>query len=170
VRCDFFGQGGAEPDVSAAPIILPLWLDLTAGLVLGLMLLRIAMVDAATRRIPDMLSLPLIGLGLGLAALSLTPALADRLIGAGTGFLVMAALGEAFFRWRHREGLGLGDAKLFGAAGAWLGWQALPLVLVLASGAALIWALVRRQRSLAFGPWLALAFWLIWAATLIQQG
>ncbi len=154
--------------VTAAPIVLPLWLQICAGLVLTLALLRIARVDQATLRIPDTISLSLAALGLGLAALSPPPALADRLIGAGAGFLLLAALGEGYFRWHRREGLGLGDAKLFGAAGAWLAWQALPWVLLVAAVAALVWALMaalimRRSGPLAFGPWLALGFWVIWA-------
>lgn len=156
--------------MTAAPIILPLWLALGAGFGLTLALLRVAQVDLATLRIPDAVSLPLIGAGLGLAALSPAPALADRLIGAGTGFLLLAVIGEVYFRWRQSEGLGLGDAKLFGAAGAWLGWQALPLVLALAAAAALIWAVVRRRHGVqAFGPWLALGFWLVWLMTMLRQ-
>ena len=155
--------------VTAAPILVPLWLQICAGLLLTLALLQIARVDQATLRIPDAISLPLIAVGLGLAALSPAPALADRLIGAGAGFLLLAALGEGYFRWHRREGLGLGDAKLFGAAGAWLGWQALPWVLLVAAGAALVWAMVaRRQGAVAFGPWLALAFWLIWFWAVLQ--
>ena len=162
-------QGGAGPMVTAAPILVPLWLQICAGLLLTLALLQIARVDQATLRIPDAISLPLIAVGLGLAALSPAPALADRLIGAGAGFLLLAALGEGYFRWYRREGLGLGDAKLFGAAGAWLGWQALPWVLLVAAGAALVWAMVaRRQGAVAFGPWLALAFWLIWFWAVLQ--
>lgn len=149
--------------MTAAPIVLPLWLHLCAGLVLTLALLRIARVDQATLRIPDAISLPLAAIGLGLAALSPPPALADRLIGAGAGFLLLALVGEGYFRWKGREGLGLGDAKLFAAAGAWLGWQALPWVLAIAAAAGLIAALVmRRSGPLAFGPWLALGFWVMW--------
>jgi leader peptidase (prepilin peptidase)/N-methyltransferase len=66
--------------------------------------------------------------------------------------------------------LGLGDAKLFAGAGAWVSWQGLPSVLLLAAAAALAWQLVaarRRGRSLMggelpFGPYLATALWLVW--------
>lgn len=128
---------------------------------LGLWLLVIAVIDLKTLRISDMLSLPLMVFGLIFAGFQDIRILADHLIGAGVGFLVLGLVGEFFFRLRGREGLGLGDAKLFAAAGAWLGWQALPMVLLVAALGGLCWALLRRERGeLAFGPWLALGFWL----------
>lgn len=132
---------------------------LSAGI--GGYLLAIAVIDLKTLRIPDSLSLPLVAAGLALAATGPKEILADHLIGAGLGFLLLAGFGEIFFRLRDREGLGLGDAKLFAAAGAWLGWQTLPVVLFLASCGGLCWALAcSRSREIAFGPWIALGFWL----------
>ena len=127
----------------------------------GIWLLTLACIDLRSLRIPDMMSLPLLAVGLSLAWIGSLTTFADHLIGAGVGFLVLALFGEIFFRLRGREGLGLGDAKLFGAAGAWLGWQALPLVLLVAAVGGLVWALAQRQREIAFGPWLALGFWLV---------
>ncbi len=123
----------------------------------------IAVVDFRDRRIPDWASLPLIALGLGLSGMASHIPLADRLIGAGVGFLLLWGIGEAFYRWRGVEGLGIGDAKLFAAAGAWLGWQALPGVLLIAAVMGLVFALLTRGRELAFGPWLAAGFALVWA-------
>lgn len=142
------------------------WNLLFASL-LGLWLLIVAMVDLRTFRIPDTLSLTLLGLGLVFAAWRSQYDLATHLLGAAAGYLSLALFGEAFFRLRGREGLGLGDAKLFGAAGAWLGWPALPFVLLLASVSGVLWALVaergwRSDRRLAFGPHIAAGFWLVW--------
>lgn len=138
---------------------------------LGVWLAVIAVIDARTLRIPDGLSLPLIGAGLVAAAFWPASELADRLIGAGAGFLILGAVGEVYFRLRQREGLGLGDAKLFAGAGAWLGWQMLPWVLVVASVAALCRALIHRSRpEIAFGPWLALGFWLCLQVRLFWPG
>lgn len=91
-----------------------------ASLGLTAVLLAVARIDAQTFRIPDAISLPLIAAGLGLAALQ--AGWLDHLIGALLGFAVLAGIGEAHFRRTGREGLGLGDAKLFAAAGgmAWL--------------------------------------------------
>ncbi|MES2665532.1 MAG: A24 family peptidase [Pseudomonadota bacterium] len=133
-----------------------------ATLILTLALLAIARIDARSLRIPDVISLPLICAGLLLAAAQ--PGWQDHLIGAVVGFAVLGGLGEAYFRRTGREGLGLGDAKLFAAAGAWLGWQALPQVLLIAALGGLAFAALRRQTAggIAFGPWLALGFWLVW--------
>lgn len=132
---------------------------LSAGI--GVYLLAIAIIDLKTLRIPDYLSLPLVAAGLVMAATGPSELFADHLIGAGSGFLLLAGLGEIFFRLRDREGLGLGDAKLYAAAGAWLGWQGLPNVMLLASIGGLCWALAHtRSKQIAFGPWIALGFWL----------
>lgn len=147
-----------------------LWLGVTAGLFA--VLAAVAVVDMRTLRIPDELSLPLIGLGLVVvwAMPGLAPgsgAVWDHLIGAVIAYGLFALLGEIIFRRTGQEALGLGDAKLFAAAGAWLGWQALPLVLLIASVAGLVAAVVARRfftggREVAFGPWIALSFATVW--------
>lgn len=138
------------------------------GAFLFAMLAAIAVVDLRTYRIPDRLSLPLTGGGLLWAAVAGPGPWTDHLIGAAAGYASLAGFGAVYFRLRGREGLGLGDAKLFAAAGAWLGWQALPLVLATAALAGLVFAFATSRRRpdarLAFGPWLALATWLVWLA------
>jgi leader peptidase (prepilin peptidase)/N-methyltransferase len=111
------------------------------------------------------LSLPLAAAGLLHAAMLDPEALPAHLLGAGLGYASLAAFGALYFRLRGREGLGLGDAKLFAAGGAWLGWQALPLVLAVAAVTGLVFALAARRRPaphIAFGPWLALGIWIGW--------
>ncbi|HYC14651.1 MAG TPA: A24 family peptidase, partial [Stellaceae bacterium] len=104
-------------------------------------------------------------------AASLEPdALLARTIGAVAGFAVFWVLALLYIRVRHREGLGLGDAKLLAGAGAWLGWGALPSVVLVAAvvglGAALTVSLAGRRvaldTKLPFGPALCLGFWLVW--------
>lgn len=135
------------------------------SLVLGAFLLAIAVIDRRSHRIPDRLSLPLIALGLGQAAFA-GAAMPDHVLGAAGGYLALAGFGALHFRWRGTEGLGLGDAKLFAAAGAWLGWQALPLVLAIAAVGGLAHAVLaaraRAGEAIAFGPWIALAIWICW--------
>ena len=135
--------------------------------VLFLVLAWIAVVDFRDRRIPDIASLPLIVIGLAISGFASQIGLADRLIGAGVGFLVLWALGAAFYRLRGVEGLGIGDAKLFAATGAWLGWQDLPVVLLMAAVMGLAYAALTRKRVLAFGPWLAAGFALSWLHGLV---
>jgi leader peptidase (prepilin peptidase) / N-methyltransferase len=173
----FEGAGGVRRGWLAA--ILPLLLLMEAvftppshwlaGGVLACILLMIAAVDALTFRIPDLLSLPLIAIGLAAGAIAGAD-LGDRVIGAALGFLVLAALAWAYRALRGREGLGLGDAKLLAAGGAWVGWQALPTILLLAAGGGLLMAAVavlRRGRealaeAFAFGPALAGGVWVAW--------
>ena len=145
--------------VGAVPVTL-------ASVGLGVALAAIAVWDLRTRRIPDAISLPLIVAGLGWAFWCGERAWPSYLIGTLAGYASLAGAGALYFRLRGREGLGLGDAKLFAAAGAWLGWQTLPLVLLVGSVGGLLYAVLARQRDapaeLAFGPWLALGIWLAW--------
>ena len=130
----------------------------------------IAIVDFREKRIPDLASLPLIAAGLALSGLVTMVPLADRLIGSGVGFLLLWSIGEVHFRLRGQEGLGIGDAKLLAAAGAWLGWAALPAVLLIAALMGLAYAVLRpglRQDGLAFGPWLAAGFLVCWLKLLM---
>jgi len=162
-----------------------LWLTpdlLAAGLLAtgGWLLLTLALLDARHLWLPDALTLPLAALGLTLGDWVLPVPLPDRLIGAALGYAGLALLAAAYRRLRGAEGLGLGDAKLLGAIGAWWGWTALPPVLLLASVAGLLWALALRLRgrtidgktALPFGTFLCLAVapavWLGWSLGLIQ--
>ncbi|MEO0911780.1 MAG: A24 family peptidase [Pseudomonadota bacterium] len=146
------------------------WLDVVATPFLLAALGWITVTDIRSHRIPDAVSLPLIGAGLALASMRSGGLPSDHLIGAAAAYLVFAAFGEAFYRLRGREGLGLGDAKLLAAAGAWLGWADLPLLVVMAAGGALLFGMVRAwsaKHQLAFGPWLAMAFAVLWLRFLV---
>ena len=139
--------------------------------VLGWWLLALALIDLRTWRLPDALTLPLIAAGLGAAALDLLPAvrLLHSLVGAAVGYLALAGVGWAYRRLRGRDGLGLGDAKLLAAAGAWLGAEALPWLVLTAAILGLALALtrarpVRAETAVPFGPPLALAFWSLFVA------
>lgn len=145
--------------------------ELASQAVLNVLLISvsiwIAVVDFRTKRIPDKASLPLIAIGLALSGYASALPLADRLIGAGAGFLLLWALGEGMFRLLGQEALGIGDAKLFSAAGAWLGWQGLPAVMLVSAAMGLAFAALRpatAERELAFGPWLAAGIVLNWVS------
>jgi len=142
---------------------------LAATPLLGAALLALAWIDLRERRLPDRLTLPLIAAGLALAAWRDGGWPIAELIGASAGLCVFWALGEAHWRRRGTEGLGLGDAKLLAAAGAWLGWRALPLVVLVAALGALAFAALGRprRREVAFGPWLAMAFLALWLARIL---
>jgi len=137
---------------------------------LGWWLLTLAWIDLRRWLLPDLLTLPLIVAGLGVAAVSGSDDVLDRALGAALGYLSLRAIAAAYRALRHREGLGRGDAKLLAAAGAWVGAMALPEVILLAALAALFAAAGLRlggvrlhaRSALQFGPFLALATWIIW--------
>jgi leader peptidase (prepilin peptidase)/N-methyltransferase len=142
------------------------WLDC----LLGWWLLVLGWIDVRYWLLPDVLTLPLLVLGLALTTALALEGLADHAAAAIIGYLALRAVAWIYQRLRHREGLGQGDAKLFAAAGAWLGIAALPQVILLAALAALITAAglalagrrMRAHSALPFGPFLALATWLLW--------
>jgi leader peptidase (prepilin peptidase)/N-methyltransferase len=129
-------------------------------------LLALAVIDARTLLLPDRLTLGLLWAGLLANALGYWSALPlpDAVLGALAGYASLAAVAWGYAQLTGREGMGLGDAKLLAALGAWLGWLALPLMVLLASllallvgGLALWRGRADRHTALPFGPFLALA-------------
>ncbi|HEX7855982.1 MAG TPA: A24 family peptidase [Sphingobium sp.] len=116
---------------------------------LGWIVLALALLDARHFWLPDALTLPLAFLGLTIGPFVTDASMPDRWIGAAVGYGALMAIALGYRALRGREGLGLGDAKLLGAIGAWTGWQALPFVLLIASVAALGWAGVMALRGQA---------------------
>lgn len=141
-----------------------------SSILLGWCLLVLAVIDLRHLVLPDVLTLPLIPIGL-LVAYVIDPGLInDHVFGAVIGLIVFVGIAWLYAYLRNREGLGLGDAKLLAGAGAWLGWAALPGVVLMAACSALATALLGRTierqdaatREVAFGPHLAFAFWASW--------
>ena len=140
---------------------------LAAGL-FGLLLLAAAAIDAETQILPDALVLPTLWLGLAVNAFELFAQPASAILGAAIGYGALRLVNESYRLLRGRDGLGLGDCKLAAALGAWVGWQALPLALLLAIAlgvlSGLLLLLTRRQAAdqpFAFGPMLAAAGFLV---------
>jgi leader peptidase (prepilin peptidase)/N-methyltransferase len=135
---------------------------------LGWTLLGLAWIDWQHMRLPDVLTLPLLLAGLFATALIEPGELTSHALGAALGWAGLRALAATYRGLRGFSGIGAGDAKLLAAGGAWLGWEALPTVLLLAALSGLSFAIVLRLRGrtigwtsrIAFGPWLALAIWL----------
>ena len=156
-----------EAGVAVSAVLLAPGSDIPILLVAGWSLGLLATVDFLALRLPDIVTLPLGLAGLLLGPRLLDTPLADHVIGAFAGYAVLALLAWAYARLRGREGLGLGDAKLLAAAGSWLGWQALPNVVVLACAGGLAWAALRTLRRgrdglaepIAFGLPLCAAIW-----------
>jgi len=151
-----------------------LWID--CGL--GWSLLALAWIDWRHLRLPDAITLPLLLAGLAATWLVAPEDTTDHAIGAVAGYLGFRLLARAYRILRGRDGLGPGDAKLLAAAGAWLGWMALPLVILLAAVCGIAVALVGTVRHgrfnatvwhgrfdgaamLPFGPCLAFSIWVV---------
>lgn len=144
--------------------LIPPGIPLLGGLLLLSVLLILATIDAQTQLLPDGLTLPLLWAGLLFNLSDTFAPLAEAVIGAMAGYLSLWSVYWVFRLLTGKEALGYGDFKLLAALGAWLGWQALPQTLLLASASGLVWTLLQRlitrqslQQPLAFGPWLALA-------------
>jgi leader peptidase (prepilin peptidase)/N-methyltransferase len=151
--------------------IAPGWLG-GAGALFGWWLLALAALDLKHLWLPDRLTLPLIGLGLLAGLVGIDPVPIDRVAGAVVGFGTLWIVAEGYRLLRRRIGLGGGDPKLFGAIGAWLGWQALPWVLIVACCGGLGYVItmaLRRQpvdatTPLPFGTLLAAGAFAYWTA------
>ena len=135
-----------------------------AACLLCLPLLIAADIDRRHHLLPDLITIPLLWLGLLLNLGAIVTPLNDAVIGAVTGYLGLRALSHAITLVTGAEGIGEGDFKLVAALGAWLGWQAmLPVVLIaapLAVLSGLLDAARTRTRALprmAFGPALSAA-------------
>ena len=149
-----------------------------AALVLTWVLVAATGIDFDHHLLPDQITLPLLWLGLALnLGFGLFASLEDAVIGAIAGYGVLWAIFHLFRLLTGKEGMGFGDFKLLAALGAWLGWQALPLIVLLASivgavaGLTLMVALRRgREIPIAFGPYLAIAGWiaLLWGDRILE--
>jgi leader peptidase (prepilin peptidase)/N-methyltransferase len=129
-------------------------------------LIALTFIDFDTQLLPDNITLPLLWAGLLANVLGLLQGvtLRDAVIGAIAGYLALWTIYWLFKLIRGKEGMGYGDFKLLAALGAWLGWQMLPLIVLLSSvvGAVIGLGLVAfkgrdHQIPLAFGPYLAIA-------------
>ncbi|MFA5495978.1 MAG: A24 family peptidase [Porticoccaceae bacterium] len=147
------------------------------AVVLSWALVTLTAIDVRHQLLPDIITLPLLWLGLLANSQGLFTDLHSAVIGAAAGYLVLWSVFWAFKLVTGKEGMGHGDFKLLAALGAWLGWQQLPLVVLLSSlvgaliGIAAIAAAGRdRQLPMAFGPYLAIAGWiaLIWGERIID--
>ena len=129
-------------------------------------LIALTFIDFDTQLLPDSITLPLLWSGLLANVVGFVPgvSLRDAVVGAIAGYVALWTIYWLFKLVRGKEGMGYGDFKLLAALGAWLGWQMLPLIVLLSSfvGALIgIGLVVFRGRDhqipLAFGPYLAIA-------------
>ena len=148
---------------------------------LAVVMIAIAAIDARRYMIPDILVLAGLGLGLLDAAVGGQGPVVARVTGATLRAVALALLflvfRMAYRRIRGREGLGLGDVKLAGVAGVWLGWAPAGLAIDIAALAALTAVLIGALRGhevtgttrIPFGLFLAPAIWIAWLFTALNM-
>jgi len=148
-----------------------------AGLVLTWGLIALSFIDVDRQLLPDDLTLPLLWAGLLFNIFAVFVPLSSAVIGAAAGYISLWLVYQLFKLTTGKEGMGYGDFKLFAVLGAWLGWQSLPLIILLAS---LVGAMVGisfivffghdRRMPIPFGPFLCAAGWiaLLWGEPLTR--
>ena len=150
--------------------------DGACALVITFTLIALTAIDLDTQLLPDDVTLPLLWAGLALNLGGVFAPLGPAVIGAIAGYLALWLVYWGFKLATGKEGMGYGDFKLFAALGAWLGWQMLLPVILLAAGSGAVLGIVlivarRHERSvpIPFGPYLAIAGWLalMWPQVLI---
>ncbi|GHA92754.1 hypothetical protein GCM10009069_14730 [Algimonas arctica] len=134
-----------------------------SGIILIVALIQLARIDWATHRLPNLITLPLLAAGL-VWAFGTVDDFYIHLLGAALGYGVFWAVEVIYRLIRKRDGLGRGDAKLLAVGGAWCGAWALPIIVLIASLAALAYVLPKsdRQCRIAFGPFLAIGIGIVW--------
>jgi leader peptidase (prepilin peptidase) / N-methyltransferase len=149
-----------------------------AAIALTWLLIALAFIDIDHQLLPDVMVLPFLWLGLLLNIAGVFTSLPSAVIGATAGYLSLWLVFHIFKLVTGKEGMGYGDFKLLALFGAWLGWQSLPLIILLSS---LVGALIGigliifrgrdRAQPLPFGPYLAAAGWvaLLWGDRIVAQ-
>ena len=147
------------------------------ALLLTAVLIALTGIDTDHQLLPDNMTLPLMWGGILINFWSVHTDLASSVVGAMAGYLVLWSIYHLFRLLTGKEGMGYGDFKLLAALGAWMGWQVLPLIVLLSSvvGAILGLALMgtgklKRDKPMPFGPFIAAAGWiaLIWGEQIMD--
>lgn len=148
-----------------------------AGLIFIWALIPLALIDYDHQILPDAITLPFLWLGLVVNFYGVFANLYSAVIGAIAGYLSLWLVYQVFKLLTKKEGMGFGDFKLLAMLGAWLGWQLLPLTILLAAfsgavigGAFLVLSKHGRDHPIPFGPFLCVAGWiaLLWGHDLVR--
>lgn len=146
-----------------------------AALILTWSLIALTFIDYDQQLLPDSITLPLLWLGLLASLVPIFISAQQSIIGAACGYLALWSVYWGFKLITGKEGMGYGDFKLLSLFGAWLGWQSLPLILILSAGVGavvgislIIFTDHNRNKPIPFGPYLAAAGWiaLLWGEQL----
>ena len=162
--------------------VLTVWrfgysLETVFALIFSWSLIALSMIDFDHQLLPDSITLPLLWLGLLVSLFGFFADSQSSILGVTAGYLSLWSIYHLFKLATGKEGMGFGDFKLLAMLGAWMGWQMLPLIILLSSvvGAVIgtLFTVFRkrdRNSPIPFGPYLALAGWiaLLFGADLTQ--
>ena len=151
--------------VRGDPLTVELLAKSLAAAVFVWALIALAVIDLDTQMLPDSITYPLLWAGIGLGFFGLFAGdLKAAVLGAILGYLSLWSIYWAFRLITGKEGMGYGDFKLLAALGAWMGWQALPLIILISSALGaligvtmIVTGFIKRSEPIPFGPYLALA-------------
>ena len=137
------------------------------ALILTAFLIVVTWIDIDHQLLPDNLTLPLLWGGILLNLWAVHAELSSSVIGAMAGYLILWSVYQLFRLLTGKEGMGYGDFKLLAALGAWMGWQMLPLIVLLSSVVGAVTGLIlmgsgrlKRNKPMPFGPFIAAAGWI----------
>jgi leader peptidase (prepilin peptidase) / N-methyltransferase len=162
--------------LTVAYVFGPTW-QTVAALGFAWALLALTLIDLDHKLLPDSLTLPLLWAGLLVNVPGLFATLSSSVLGAAAGYLALWSVYKLFKLVTGKEGMGYGDFKLLAAIGAWLGWQLLPVVILLSAvvGSVVGLSLIAfggrsSQAAIPFGPYLAAAGFiaLLWGERIVQ--
>lgn len=148
-----------------------------AGIIFTWLIISLTFIDVDCHILPDQLTLLMLWIGLFFSLFNVFTPTHDAIIGAIAGYLIFALVQWTFKLFTQKTGMGNGDFKFLAALGAYLGWQMLPIIILLASICGIIFGLthmlIKHQHKslpMPFGPYLAIAGWvcLIWGHNIIQ--
>jgi leader peptidase (prepilin peptidase)/N-methyltransferase len=168
--------------ITAVLFVITIWhfglnLQGLTALFLTALLIAMAGIDIDHQLLPDNMTIPLMWSGILISFWSVHTDLASSVTGAIAGYLVLWTVYHLFRLLTGKEGMGYGDFKLLAALGAWMGWQLLPLVVLLSSVVGAVVGLIligtgrlKKDRPMPFGPFIAAAGWiaLVWGEPIID--
>ncbi len=147
------------------------------ALVLTYTLVALTFIDLEHKLLPDLLTLPLIWLGLVVNSFGLFSTLEDALWGVVAGYMSLWLVYWVFRLVTGKHGMGYGDFKLLAALGAWLGWETLPIIVLISAAFGVVVSLILRMKTtpidpqIPFGPFLSMGgcIYLLWGEQLSRS-
>lgn len=172
---------GVELLTALTSVVVAIYMGLTPALIPGLLftwlLICVTFIDIDEQMLPDDVTLLGLWVGLLVSTQHVFVSPAQAILGAIIGYMVLWTIYWVFKLCTGKEGMGYGDFKLMACVGAWLGYQMLPLVVLIASLTGTVYGVTRiscriqdKHQPIPFGPFIALGAWLtfIWGEAMLE--